>query len=166
MIYLSGKQQEQAKGEKNPYPKKVEGIQVDQKLNVLKFLQATTWTDPDGTPVANYIIHYDDGTNVTIPVIYGVHLRDWYQEEANRNLKTPEAEIVYRGWAGNNFPFGLYQQVWKNPHPEKKIKTIDIVGQNSFSNFFLVGMSGEAQSSGEDDPKESSPEKNNNSPKD
>ena len=165
MIYLSGKQQEQAKGEKNPYPKKVEGIQVDQKLNVLKFLQATTWTDPDGTPVANYIIHYDDGTNVTIPVIYGVHLRDWYQEEANRNLKTPEAEIVYRGWAGNNFPFGLYQQVWKNPHPEKTIKTIDIVGQNSFSNFFLVGMSGEAQSSGEDDQKESSPEKNNNSPK-
>ena len=166
MIYLSGKQQEQSKGEKNPYPKKVEGIQVDQKLNVLKFLQATTWTDPDGTPVANYIIHYDDGTNVTIPVIYGVHLRDWYQEEANRNLKTPEAEIVYRGWASNNFPFGLYQQVWKNPHPEKKIKTIDIVGQNSFSNFFLVGMSGEAQSSGEDDQKESSPEKNNNSPKD
>jgi len=103
-------------------------------------------TKPDGTPVANYIIHYDDGTNVTIPVIYGVHSRDWFQEEANRNLKTPEAEIVYRGWAGKNFPFGLYQQVWKNPHPEKKIKTIDIVGQNSFPNFFLVGMSGEAQS--------------------
>jgi len=108
IIYLSGRQQDQRRGNKNPYPKKAGGIRVNQKLNNLKFLQATTWTDPDGTPVANYIVYYEDNTTAVVPVVYGVHLRDWYQEEPNRNLKTPEAEIVFRGWTGN-FSYGLYQ---------------------------------------------------------
>ena len=145
IIKLSGIQQDRSQGSRNPYPKKAEGIIVNQKLNSLKFLQAVSWTDPDGTPVANYSINYEDGTNVVIPVIYGVHLRDWFQSERNRNLKTPKAEIVYRGRTGG-FSYGLYQQFWANPHPAKTIKTIDVLGQNSFSNFFLVGMTGESLS--------------------
>jgi hypothetical protein len=110
-------------------PSKVEGIKVGKTCAKLHILHATGWYDDDGTKVAEYRIRYDDGTMVSIPVVYGEDVRDWFFNE--------ESKGVTRGkvaWKGNNArakelgnQIRLYLTTWENPHSAKKIATIDFV---------------------------------------
>ena len=67
------------------------------------------------------------GKTETIPVVYGEDVRDWWFNE--------NAKGVSRGkvaWTGDNDAatglqcrIRLYLTTWENPHPGKKIATID-----------------------------------------
>ena len=60
----------------NPCPDQV-SIQVGQKFQHIHFLQTCRFQDVDpGTEVAEYVIHYDDDTRETIPVIFGENIFD------------------------------------------------------------------------------------------
>jgi hypothetical protein len=124
-------------------PNKVEGIKVDKACVKIHILHATCYGngqnigqegmegDPlwvkDGTKIAEYKIHYDDGTTAAIPVVYGEDVRDWFY--------TDKSKAVTRGkvaWKGENdrakeigSKIRLYLTTWENPHPNKKIATID-----------------------------------------
>jgi hypothetical protein len=126
-------------------PTKVEGIKVGKAFAKLHLLHATGYGngsvigeegmegDPlfvaEETLIAEYKVHYADGTTETIPVVYGKDVRDWFF--------TPKSKDVTRGiaaWKGDNeFAKGvgsqirLYITTWENPHPAKQVATIDYV---------------------------------------
>jgi hypothetical protein len=126
-------------------PTKVVGIKVGQPCTKLNILHATGYGngstigqpgdpgDPlfiaDGTKIAEYKVRYDDGSNATIPVVYGQDVRDWWFAEG--------AKGVTRGkiaWQGDNelakslnCRIRLYMTSWENPQPAKKIASIDYV---------------------------------------
>ncbi|MHC4400048.1 MAG: DUF1559 family PulG-like putative transporter [Planctomycetota bacterium] len=137
-------------------PEKVDGIGVDQKLGRLYILHATGWGSaqdavPDGTQIGEYRVHYEDGGEEAIPIVYGQDVRDWWNSDGSRS--------VTRGvlaWEGQNeaikasAPDGsrslrLYLLAWENPHPEKKITAIDYGSTNETDAApFCVAITAEA----------------------
>jgi hypothetical protein len=139
-------------------PLKVEGIKVGQKCVTVHILHATEYGngsggdnggkegDPlwiaDGTPIAEYKIHYEDGKTETIPVVYGQHVRDWWFSEKSKDVARGKV-----AWTGDNDlakEFGhrirLYLTTWQNPHPEKAIARIDYlkVGDSNAAPFCVA----------------------------
>jgi hypothetical protein len=126
-------------------PNKVEGIKVDQSCAKIHILHATGYGngqtvgeegkegDPlfvaDGTKIAEYQIRYADGSSATIPVVYGQDVRDWWFSEKSKGVT--RGKVV---WEGDNelateirSRIRLYLTSWDNPHPAKKIATINYV---------------------------------------
>lgn len=135
-------------------PREVMGIGVNHKLKKLHILHATgasgssnpDTTLPDGTKIGEYVIHYEDGSKVSIPIVYGENLRDWWNWDKSKPISQGQV-----AWTGSNKyakrnrkEIRLYQTTWDNPHPEKKIKAIDYVADNATQcALFCVAMTGE-----------------------
>ena len=124
-------------------PAKIAGIKIGHACNKIHIIHATEFgngsggdqkdDDPrfikDGTKIAEYKINYDDGSSAAIPVVYGQDVRDWWFAAG--------AKGVTRGkvaWQGDNeyaksleHRIRVYLTTWENPHPAKKIATIDYI---------------------------------------
>jgi hypothetical protein len=120
---------------KEAKPEKVEGISVGRKLDKLHFLHSTIFgkSNPvieDGTVIAEYKVHYDDGTSERINVKYGEDLRDWWFVKGGPASETKE-KVAWEGENEATKPIGqgirLYLSTWKNPKPEKKVASIDFI---------------------------------------
>ena len=113
-------------------PNKVEGIKVGRTFAKLHILHSTEYGEggaaiEEGTRIAEYKVHYDDGTSETIPVVYGQDVRDWWFY--------PNSKEVTRGklgWKGENeysktfeAEIHLYVLTWENPHPAKTVTSIN-----------------------------------------
>jgi hypothetical protein len=110
-------------------PAKVEGIKVGRAFGALHILQAcgTGYQTKDGAEIGTYTVHYHDKTTATINVVFGKDVRDWWYY--------PNSPGVTGGkvaWQGDNAmakksgaKVRLYLSSWKNPHPRKKVLTID-----------------------------------------
>jgi hypothetical protein len=111
-------------------PDKVEGVKVGRALARLHFLHATAFSAADGAVIATYVVHYADKTKAEVEVAYGKDVVDWW---AYPNQKEPTRGKV--AWEGENeaakgfdAKIKLYLTTWKNPHPKKKVVSLDIVG--------------------------------------
>jgi len=128
------------------FPDRINGIAVDRACAKVHFLHATFYggagkpklqVDPaifidDGTQIGEYVIHYDNDSTEGVPIIYGRDVRDWWYYP-DSSLPPTVGKVA---WAGENDVSELYTQgvrvyssVWKNPYPDRKIKTIDFVGR-------------------------------------
>jgi hypothetical protein len=111
-------------------PDKVEGIKVGRTLARLHFLHATAFSAADGAVIATYVVHYADKTKAEVEVAYGKDVVDWWAY--------PGQQGPTRGklaWEGENkaaklfdAKLKLYLTTWKNPHPKKKVVSLDFVG--------------------------------------
>jgi hypothetical protein len=121
------------------YPPRVVGIPVSQTCRQLNFLHATGWRTRDGTLIGNYIVHYADGEEHTIPIIYGEDVRDW-NAGGDSSTELKRGSIVWS--ATNKAPFlvRLFKSTWVNPKPDTEITTIDYVSTVSESAPFLIAI--------------------------
>ena len=120
-------------------------IQVGRKVARLYVLHGTQtgWGKfSDQTEVGFYIVHYEDGTALIIPIVKGKDIRDWWNQEDPR----PVSRAVV-GWQGSNpaskrknIKLRLYVGMWKNPHPAKQVTHIDYVLANTSAHPFCVAM--------------------------
>jgi hypothetical protein len=113
----------------NAKHQKVQGVKVGRLVGKLHFLHATEHNVPDGTVIAKYVVHYADRTRAEVEVAYGRDVVDWW---AYPNQAAPTAGKI--GWEGQNEPaktydakIRLYLTTWKNPHPKKKVVSLDFV---------------------------------------
>lgn len=135
------------------FPSRIEGIEVNQPCRAIHFLQSSqggAFPQPnhpkhedDGVEIGQYVIHYADGSQATQPIVYGEHLREWWNWDSDK--PTAKSEMV---WTGDNPQAGRYQKtirfywaVWENPHPEKPVATIDFVSANQKAAPFCLAMS-------------------------
>ena len=70
---------------------------------------------------------WEDDTTVTIPIVYGKDVMDWWCYEGNG-----EPTVGKVAWKGENegaktlnATIRLYTMTWENPKPDKKVKSID-----------------------------------------
>jgi hypothetical protein len=120
------------------YPEFVRGIPVDEKTKTLYFLHGAGWASP-GEKVLTYRIHYKDKTSENVDIIVGTHVLDWWMPS------TPLTGAVL-AWEGRNevqMPLSLYRVEWKNPKPNVKIETIDILTDSKCSFGFVLGITAE-----------------------
>lgn len=111
-------------------PEKVEGIKLDTKCQKLHFLHATGYRTEDDTVIAKYVVKYDDKTSETIEMVYGKDVVDWW---AYPDQKAPsKGKAVWEGEneasKGFDAKIKLYLKTWDNPHPKKKLVSIDFIG--------------------------------------
>ncbi len=136
-------------------PIAIEAIPVNATAADLFFLHATQWgaLPPDqvaeGTPIGEFTVHYDDGSVVSIPILYGRDVRDWVDHDHGR--PTAQSTVVWRGMnrstARNNQEIRLYLSVWRNPHPAKKIASLDYASTMTKAAPFCVAITAEGPSS-------------------
>lgn len=135
-------------------PTKVEGIAVDQTAKRLHFLHAASNSgihkndgsgQPDGSMIGKYVIKYEDGSVVDIAILYGSHLRDWWNWDKSK--PTSDAKLA---WEGTNsyaerfkIKVRLFVMSWDNPTPGKKIASIDFESSNKQSAPMLVAVTAE-----------------------
>jgi hypothetical protein len=124
-------------------PERVEGIPVGAVVGRLHFLHATGYNLNQATEVASYIVHYEDGTSERIPILYGEDIHDWWGAMDPPDLK--RARVAWKGSntaAGSNqMAIALYDRVWVNPHPEKRVSSIDLISRNTECDPFLAAIS-------------------------
>ncbi|MBN1851792.1 MAG: protein kinase [Pirellulales bacterium] len=126
-------------------PKKVEGIPINMAFTKLYILHGAQWVwANDGTQIGQYRVHFEGGVQETIPIVIGEDVRDWWSGGPTR---------VSRGhvaWIGQNAVsrkknrvIRLYLAAWKNPHPKRKVVSIDLLSSSSTAAPFCVAMTAE-----------------------
>jgi RNA polymerase sigma factor (sigma-70 family) len=115
--------------EGKPTPKKVEGIQVDAKFTTLHVLHATHWSAKEKDVVVGYYtLNYEDNSKETIPIMFGRDVSNWWRRD---NESPPSvANVVWKGANDAATKIGqskiqLYVASWRNPHPTRRVVSID-----------------------------------------
>jgi len=129
------------------HPRKIEGLKVGRKVEELHFLHGMGFGlfqgVGEGAHVANYVVHYSDKSKVEIPIVEGVDIRNWWDEEGG--LPVTKGKLAWTGENAASARYGnilrLYSGTWKNPHPGKEIATIDMVGKHDVALLFCVAIS-------------------------
>ncbi len=130
---------------KDKLPEKVKGIKIDATFARLHILHGTSHSVDDDTVIAQYVVHYADKSAKTIEVVYGEDVRDWWHLDDD---KEPTRGKV--AWKGSNEAakamgksLWLFSLTWKNPHPEKKVVSLDLVSAMTEAAPFVVTMTRE-----------------------
>jgi eukaryotic-like serine/threonine-protein kinase len=129
------------------FPKEVAGMPVNQKCRRLHFLHnAVFGVVEDGINVAEYIVHYRDGSVERIPIVSGHELKDFWLPR-DRSNPASRAEIAWRGAnemsRRHAFPVGLFKFTWQNPRPDAEIQGLDFVSAMNVPAPFLVAITAE-----------------------
>jgi glycosyl hydrolase family 42 (putative beta-galactosidase) len=118
-------------------PKKAADILVNKKVKYLYFLHTIAW---DSGKFA-YIVNYHDGSKQEIFIHAGKEIGGWWKPAEN---KAVNAKIA---WHGRNTlcpDIGAYCYRWKNPFPEKELKSIDIKSFNEDMVPGIIAITGES----------------------
>ena len=126
------------------YPEKVEGIAVNRKFSKLHLLHATSYGGgpnkegdegyvKDGTLIGQYMVHFEDGSEEGIPIVYGEDVRDWWYDdgeaEPSRGMVVWKGDNAYATEIGAHLR--LYTSTWTNPNPDKKVVRIDYISRKN-----------------------------------
>ncbi len=117
-----------------PMPDAVRNIPVNARVRTLFFFHTTAWSSVN-TRVMDYIIHYANGKQVTIPVVTGENIGDWWLHGAAKMRN----RVAWKNSAGR----GFYIFDWRNPEPEEEIRSIDLVSAGGKAIPIILGISAE-----------------------
>ncbi|MHC1764642.1 MAG: WD40 repeat domain-containing serine/threonine protein kinase [Verrucomicrobiia bacterium] len=121
-------------------------IPVSQRFQRLHALHGTRWIVAEEKPVAAFVLHYTDGTERELPILYGQHLR---VEDVNAPLQFafgPACSRAVVAWTGPPAPEQggwqprLYLAAFENPSPERAVEEIEYVSRLTQTAPFLVGL--------------------------
>jgi WD40 repeat protein/tRNA A-37 threonylcarbamoyl transferase component Bud32 len=140
-------------------PEEVEGIPINKAVKKLYVLHATQFGTPnfgvpDGTTIGQYKLHYEDGSESLAPVVCGQDVRDWWDQD---NGKPVSRGVV--AWTGSNEEsrrrdraIRLYLSVWENPHPDKKLSSIDYISAMTRAAPFCLAITVEGPAADQRQP--------------
>jgi hypothetical protein len=109
-------------------------VDLKGKADMLAFLHSGGWIDVN-VKQATYVIDYADGTKVEIPVIGGKNILDWVgpTDAADAVKYDPVMGLILPAVNVTCPQFGratVWMVLWKNPHPEKPIASLEVIGAN------------------------------------
>jgi hypothetical protein len=139
IVQLSGQQAERELSVQ--FPEEVANITVQQKGQNVHFLHGCGWQSPEGTSIGAFVIHYRNGEILSIPIVYGVDVQDWWMYEDFASGSKPN--VV---WTGKNHsapdgpPIGVFKTTWVNPLPSIEIDHIDYQSAMMNSAPFLIAI--------------------------
>lgn len=138
-------------GKKFLLPQSIDNITVDRKVLSLIFLHSCN-AGINKEKIGEYQINYDDGTHITVPLVnlqnisyncipQEVKSLGRYQKYSLKGY-LPKTQRVWEGfnYAGENIWLEAYE--WRNPHPEKRIQSINlnVVPESTEGMIFLLAL--------------------------
>jgi hypothetical protein len=133
----------QLRGMQVPFPEKIEGIRVNQKLSRIHFLHAAAFGLKSPTNIATYVIHYADNQVREIPIVYGRQIADWWVDPSHP-VEPVEAKVAWTGLNEAATAYGkslrLYQFTWQNPLNEIQVISIGLISHATLAAPFLIAI--------------------------
>jgi hypothetical protein len=89
------------------------------------------------------VIHYADGQQRVVPILYGFDVRNWWPQE---NEPSAESTGLIEAWKGPSEAGGerrLYRTAWQNPRPDVEVTSIDYRSSMALAAPFLVAITAE-----------------------
>ena len=123
---------------KEDFAQQCSGISVHQRCHRLHFLHATDVAEDNGVKVGAYRLHYADGHDVEIPIIYGQDLLAWLDDSGATSATKPTP--VWQITKPPGITLRLFRTTWTNPRPDLEIKTLDFISAMSKAGPFLVAL--------------------------
>ena len=131
---------------KTLYPESIKDIQVNRKCHRLHFLHGAGWTVADGTQIGSYLIHYANGDQRVVPILYGFDVRNWWPQ-SDEPTTSHGLVVAWKGANDATRPLNslirLYKSTWSNPLPDLEIKSIDFISAMTDSEPFLIAITAE-----------------------
>ena len=121
------------------YPKEITGIKVAQTCRLLHFLHAAGWSSPDDTQIGSYVVHYANGSEQVIPIVYGQDVRDWNADN-DTPTKVKRGIVVWNNTNKAGLHVRLFRTTWVNPMPETEITTLDYLSNMAEAAPFLLAI--------------------------
>ena len=87
-------------------------------------------------------MHFENGEERTIPIIYGEDVRDW-NARSDSTGRLRRARIVWSGINSAMVHVRLFKSTWVNPLPEVEITSIDYLSTMTESAPFLIAITAE-----------------------
>jgi WD40 repeat protein/serine/threonine protein kinase len=120
-------------------------IPINQKFETIHFLQTCGfWNVAEDEEVAQYILHYEDGTHFEIPVIWDKTTFNYDHFKIEAKSLAPFTEIAHtftaRGNNGQERRISLIRQTVTNPHPNKLVTHLDFVSGKKSTGPVLAGI--------------------------
>jgi hypothetical protein len=121
-------------------PLKIEGLKLDRTASKIHFLHGTGYgaggfVVADDAPLGEYLVHYADDTQESVPIVYGQDVRDWWSWD--KPFEVTRGKVAWTGM--NQFSreeeqkIRLYLGTWVNPKPDVKILRIDYISNGKTS---------------------------------
>ena len=126
-------------GRMNPegeWPSKLT-VPVETTATALNFLLAATLAGPSEPPIADTVVHYDDGTSEKLSWRLGHNL--YSIDDPRQSGPSP---IVWEKRPKGKMPRIVHSYTWPNPHPAKVVDRVEFVSTNATSSMLLLGMNG------------------------
>jgi WD40 repeat protein len=115
---------------------------VTRRFTRLHVLHGGRWLEQEGTPVASLVLHYAKGTEATLPIFYGKHLRAANAGQ-DRKAGIPLGQLVWPSPVPadpKDVQPWLYQTTFTNPRPELEVERIEYVSKVGRCGPFLVAV--------------------------
>jgi len=124
-------------------PARIAGIKVGRKCRRIHFLHATAHEGMDGTQVGSYVVHYANGQEQAIPIVYGRDVRNWWMVGGERI----EAENSVVAWMGMNPAveanakfLRIFESTREIPVGSQEIVCIDLLSSMADPALFLIAL--------------------------
>ena len=113
-------------------PNRIKDLRVGAKFDRLHILHSTGYGEnpqmAEGTEIGAYTVVYESGQEERIPIVYGEDVRDWWDWPGRTALK--RAKVAWTGAnpaaAANERKIRAFAVIWKNPHPDRVVKTLEV----------------------------------------
>jgi len=128
------------------YPASVESIRMNTTASELHFLQGCLWISKIGKEIGSYVVHYENGSQETIPLVYGENIANlWNQQGTFPEMKVTQATKVLlppvKQRQGNTpSTSAAYHFTWKNPHPDQRISHLEFKSERHIPAPILLGL--------------------------
>jgi len=122
-------------------PKEITGIKVEAKAETIYFLHMTGW-EAVGVKSYKFVMNYDGGSSEELLMESHVNSDDWCHIPAQ--LPDKNSAQVWKETGVTCGTVSLIATKWKNPKPNKRIKTIDFVslGTAAVPGLFAITLGG------------------------
>ena len=107
------------------HPEAITGIPIGGQFNSLLFLHTGTYVPKKkGQLVYTFRVQYERGGPEEIPIRAGLQVVDWTKPVDG----LPGSVIAWSGHTGDGRMAAIFCTPWENPHPDRKIRSVDFVG--------------------------------------
>jgi len=108
-----------------------------QKIRELHFLANATLPGKEDQEIGSIMIHYKDGSSIAQTLNYGNNI--FYYKD----LRNGDSTVI--AWKGKNSaqnPIAVWDIIWKNPTPNKPVKSIELISSKSDSTPVFYAITG------------------------
>jgi hypothetical protein len=123
-------------------PKEIKGIKIQYKGSKIHFLHGTSWSARQDKKIGMYVLNYENGQSVSIPMLYQRNVADWCTKQGDP--VPTDADIAWTGRNEASDKMGCNLQLYKytvnNPYPDLEIQTLDFISEMTESAPFLVAI--------------------------